>query len=129
MATQSMFGASNPMVSTLTLTRYLILPALNSARTRSRSSVAVSPKTVATGSLAILRKTAATCSPWWMPVVNTRTECRPWVCSTISRQADSTSSSVSMRSSASPATNSPARTCRPEVSSGWAHPLVINGQR
>ena len=69
------------------------------------------------------------CCPWRMPEEKISVALRSLVCWAISAHAPSTSPSLSMRSSTSLATNSPARTCRSSVLIFCRPALVLSGDR
>ena len=121
-ATQSMFGASNPVVRHSTLHTNLsgplvppkrsvwIEPPLNRWRMSARSCAGVPLVTTAHSSPENCEMSVAAFRQWAMDEQNTMTLLRSFVCSTISRQALATTRSSIMAASASAATNSPART-------------------
>ena len=123
-----MFGASNPVVSTFTLTRYFSFPALKSSSVWPRSRSNVSPKTVPT-CWPRLSSCVATWLPCSTPLAKIRHECRSRVYSRISWQADCTRAASSIIASVSAAMNSPARMCRPPKSLFDLLVLLISGQR
>ena len=139
--TQSVLGASKPVVRTFTFARNFNCgfgvpkrsagtnSPLNRVRISARSPGLVSPVTIAHSLPEKAVIFSATCLQWSTDVQKIRTDFRSRVRSTISRQAAVTRSSLSIATSTSALINSPPRMCRSSSFATVLPDFEIKGER